>query len=222
MREPTGYASSPCAATKADWGFSQTPATLVLAGGRGARIGGAKPERLLGGLRLVDHAYRAARRYSGRIAVGVRAADQVNATTDMKIVLDNPGIEGPLASLAAGLAWAKECGAELLLTLPCDAPFLPHDLCARLQTRLQNGASVVALPASHGRAHPACGLWRTAAIRELPIYLLGGRRSLLGFAEHLGHAIEDWGAPTRDPFFNVNTPEDLSIAEAWLAQPHRE
>ncbi|MBY0565470.1 MAG: molybdenum cofactor guanylyltransferase [Hyphomonadaceae bacterium] len=195
---------------------------LVLAGGRGARIGGGKPERTLAGYRLIDHVLHFARRSCGVVALGLHAPDQVDAPADLHVVLDRSGIEGPLASLAAGLTWAKRSAADYLLTLPCDAPFLPHDLGARLRMRLATSLAAAALPTSHGRMHPSCGLWRADAVEKIADYLSSGRRSLIGFAEHVGYAVEDWGAPARDPFFNINTPDDLAQAEAWLAQPHFE
>jgi molybdopterin-guanine dinucleotide biosynthesis protein A len=223
MSEFTDVASSPCGGTAIDLGFepSAFPCVLVLAGGAGSRIGGAKPDRTLAGHRLIDHAIQIARRNGRCVAVGLRTPEQVKLEgTDT--VVDASNLEGPVASLAAGLAWAKDCGADLLLTLPCDAPFLPRDLAKRLQARLRTSGAAVVLPESHGRVHPSCAIWRTRVIAQLPTYLSSRRRSLTGFAEHVGYAVEDWGSPARDPFFNVNTPEDLSIAEAWLAQPHFE
>ncbi|OQW61163.1 MAG: hypothetical protein A4S17_02090 [Proteobacteria bacterium HN_bin10] len=223
MREFIEVASSPCGATEIDLGFEASPVScvLVLAGGAGVRIGGAKPERALGGHRLIDHTIQIARRGGRRVAVGLRAAEQVEVD-GVRVVLDRPDIEGPLAGLAAGLEWAKEVGADFLFTLPCDAPFLPHDLAERLQMRQRASGAAVVLPASHGRLHPSCGVWRTNVICALRDFLSSRRRSLIGFAEHAGYAVEDWGAPARDPFFNVNTPEDLAQAEAWFAQPHFE
>lgn len=185
-------------------------------------MGGAKPERMLAGRRLIDHAINAARRYGEQVAIGLRAADQISAPDDLECVIDQPGIDGPLAGLAAGIAWAKRVRARCLLTIPCDAPFLPHDLARRLQTRLETSSAAVVLPASHGRWHPSSALWRVGVLDQLPHYLASKRRSLIGLAEHVGHAVEDWGAPECDPFFNVNTPEDLSTAESWLVQPHLE
>lgn len=224
MAENLEVASSPCAAAEDDWGFASglDLVVLVLAGGEGKRMGGAKPERMLAGRRLIDHAINAARRYGEQVAIGLRAADQISAPDDLECVIDQPGIDGPLAGLAAGIAWAKRVRARCLLTIPCDAPFLPHDLARRLQTRLETSSAAVVLPASHGRWHPSSALWRVGVLDQLPHYLASKRRSLIGLAEHVGHAVEDWGAPECDPFFNVNTPEDLSTAESWLVQPHLE
>lgn len=218
MNEQREASSPPCSATEADWGFgtSSTLCVLVLAGGQGMRMGGAKPERLLGGHRLVDHALHIARRNGGRVAVGLRAPGQVQVE-GAQVVLDESGVEGPVASLAAGLNWARENGVDLLLTLPCDAPFLPRDLGVRLNKRLELSGDAAALATSHGRTHPSCGLWRTGAIASLSSYLSSGRRSLIGFAEHIGYVVEDWGAPERDPFFNINTPEELEMAATCLS-----
>lgn len=183
-------------------------------------MGGGKPQRRLAGRTLLSHALDRARGYGAPVAVGVRSAHQLTEGGDC--VLDDTKIVGPLASLSAGFAWALTAGADHLLTLPCDAPFLPGDLRARLAARLGSN-DLVALPRSSGQLHPASGLWRVSAREYLAPYLATGRRSLLGFAEYAGaeyagFAVEDWGAPERDPFFNVNTPDDLRTAERWLAE----
>lgn len=191
-------------------------AALVLAGGEGRRMGGGKPHRALGPRRLLDHAIAAAGRHGGPVAVSVREAKQAPASIDL--VIDSRYVEGPLAGLLAGLAWAEDLAAPFLLTLPCDAPFLPRNLAQRLLGRLRQTGAVAALPMSAGRLHPSCGLWRVDALRQAAVFTATGRSSLLGFAAFLGFTVEDWGVPARDPFFNVNTPADLAVAEAWLAE----
>ena len=183
-------------------------------------MGGCKSERLLGARRLLDYAIDVAGRHGGLVAIGVRDAAQARSDTDF--VVDAASVRGPLASLVAGLAWAVRSAAPFLLTVPCDAPFLPSDLAGRLHNRLRQAGAMAALPRSAGRLHPSCGLWRTHASKQALAYIATGRSSLQGFADFIGFAVEDWGAPSRDPFFNVNTPEDLAIAEARLAQPHLE
>lgn len=185
-------------------------------------MGGGKPVRALCGRQLIDYAMDQARREGFVTAIGLRSRDQIPAAGERHLVLDREDIDGPLAALAAGLEWARHLNVVGLLTLPCDAPFLPHDLGARLTAVMARAPAMAIVPMSEGRLHPACALWRTDALALLPEYLAGGDRSLLGFADHVGFGIEDWGAPVRDPFFNVNTPDDLSVAETWLLQPHLE
>lgn len=196
------------------------PAVLVLAGGEGKRMGGGKPQRQLAGRTLLDFALDRARQSGAPIAIGARFTGQLAMPNDVVCVPDDAAIDGPLASLSAGLTWAAAVRAQHLLTLPCDAPFLPDDLGQKLQRRADGKRPV--LPMSRGQVHPACGLWPVCMGAQLPAYLATGRRSLLGFADHVGYQTEDWGSPERDPFFNVNTPEDLRTAGQWLVQPHLE
>lgn len=188
-------------------------AAVILAGGGGRRIGGGKPLRMLGGMTLLERALRQARQWSDAVAVAVRDEGQLG-TADLPTVLDEPGIEGPLGGLAAGLRFARETGRDALLSLPADMPFLPEDLSPRLEQAI--GGRLAALPRSDGHLHPVCGLWRTGALDCLPGYLGSGKRSLKGFAEAIGFAAVDWPAGPPDPFLNINSAEDLAWAEQLI------
>lgn len=182
------------------------PAVLILAGGEGSRIGGGKPLRRLGGSTLLQRAIARAQGWSDEVAVAARDGAQVGEP-GVPILLDPPGLEGPLG----GLASALRLEGAAVLTIPCDLPFLPDDLPERLAAALPGHA--VALAASGGRVHPVCGLWRMDALAHLREYAASGRRSLTGFAETLGYAAVEW---PEDAFFNVNAPEDLAEAESRL------
>jgi molybdopterin-guanine dinucleotide biosynthesis protein A len=170
---------------------------VILAGGEGRRIGGGKPQRLLGGETLLDRALRRARSWSDEVLVAAREGGDLQ---------DDPAIEGPLGGVAAALALGGD-----VLTIACDMPFLPDDLPARLM-----GDATVAVAASGGRLHPVCALWKAEARAALPAYLATGRRSLTGFAEAAGYAAVEWPVEPFDPFFNINDPTDLARAEALL------
>lgn len=185
-------------------------AAVILAGGEGSRIGGGKPLRTLGGTTLLERAVRQAQQWSDAVAVAVRDEHQLGAT-DLPMVLDEPGIEGPLGGLAAALRFAGAQGCEAALTIPADTPFLPPDLRSRLEQAL--GGHFSSIASSGGRLHPVCGLWRTDALARLPSYLASGKRSLKGFAEALGFAAVEWPAGPTDPFLNINSAKDLASAE---------
>lgn len=189
-------------------------AVAVLAGGEGKRIGGRKPQILLGGMTLLDRAYAFAREWSDRCIIVVRSPDQIGPAASPTIA-DMPKVMGPLAGLAAALGWARDEGVELILTIPCDMPFLPEDLPSRLVATIgENGA---ALASSNGRLHPVCGLWRTNCLDQLAQYRKTGMSSLRGFAAQVGHVVVDWPSVPRDPFFNINDPDDLEAARKWIA-----
>ena len=172
---------------------------VILAGGEGRRIGGGKPQRLLGGETLLDRALRKARRWSDEVLVAAREGGDLR---------DDPAIEGPLGGVAAALGLGED-----VLTISCDMPFLPDDLPERLVSH-----EVATLAASGGRLHPVCALWKAGARDALPAYLATGRRSLTGFAEAVGYRAVEWQVEPFDLFFNINDEADLARAEALLAQ----
>ncbi len=186
----------------------------ILAGGDGSRMGGAKPLVRLAGQSLVERSYAKARGWSDHVVVVVRSPSQLGGL-DLPSVGDEPGMEGPLAGLAAALRWSKKGGRQGLLAIACDMPFLPADLPGRLAAGI--GKHRAAVAASGGQLYPVCSLWRNEALEELPAYCRSGRSSLRGFARHLGFAAVEWPANGRDPFFNINNPDDLAAAKAILS-----
>ncbi len=185
-------------------------AVVILAGGKGSRIGGGKPLMRLAGERLIDRALRTARSWSDLIAVAVRKAAQVE-WVNAAIITDEPGIGGPLAGLVSALSFAERSDRQFLLTIPADSPFLPSDLLDRLCSEI--GDRNCALASSGGQIHPVCGLWRTNALHRVPTYVAGGRRSLKGFAALVGFREVAWPSEPVDPFFNINTTNELVQAE---------
>lgn len=192
-----------------------TPAVVVLAGGEGTRIGGGKPLRRLGSERLIDRALRQARNWSDVVAVSVRNSSQFG-DIDARILLDDPAVEGPLAGLIAALAFARSKDRNTVLTIASDMPFLPDDLPQRLALAI--GHYACALASSGGRLHPVCGLWRTSALAQVDRQLETGQRSLKSFAERVGSVAVEWPGGSKDPFFNINTAEDLAGAERRIAR----
>lgn len=188
---------------------------VVLAGGRGIRIGGEKPKLELGGISLLDHALAKARHYSTVVAVSIGSHGE-DIECDAPVLRDSMDIAGPVAGLDASLQFAARIGAAYLMIIPCDTPLLPTDLLQRLVAGI--GSASAALPRHAGQLHPASSLWRVdVATKSLPRNNSTGRRSLWGFAETLGYAAVDLPATAPDPFLNINTREALAEAEHLLA-----
>jgi molybdopterin-guanine dinucleotide biosynthesis protein A len=183
-------------------------AAVVLAGGEGRRMGGNKPLRAWRGELLLEHALRKARGFAPTVAVALRSPEQAGAA-GVPLLIDDPGLAGPLAGLASAISFAHDAGAQAVVTLPCDAPLVPEELAARLGAALEPGDGV-AKAVSHGQWQPTCALWRANLAAPLAAYAARGGRSLRGFAEAAGLRLVDWGAPEPDPFASANTPEDLA------------
>ena len=121
---------------------------------------------------------------------------------------------GPLGGIEAALAWlATHCPqTPWLVSVPVDCPFLPPDLVDRLQA-----AGRSACATSGGRDHPTVALWHVTQLEPLRLTLHHGRRGVAAFLDACEAARVDWPALPVDPFFNVNTPEDLAAAARILS-----
>lgn len=131
---------------------------------------------------------------------------------------DLPGdYAGPLAGFAAAVDLLGT-EAELLVCAAVDAPFLPEDYVARLLTGLGGRAAAIG---TYGRQpYPTNSVWRLDRVRALPARLRAGTapRSLKSLAAEMGAVAVEWPAgPAGDPFANINTPQDLALAEARAA-----
>jgi molybdopterin-guanine dinucleotide biosynthesis protein A len=128
---------------------------------------------------------------------------------------------GPLAGILAGLEWAAAHRPDVadIVSVPGDCPFLPDDLVARLEAARQAAQVPLACARSGEWRHPVVALWRVALRDDLRLALVKEdlRKIELWTARH-GIAIADWPAAPVDPFFNVNTPEDVAEAERIAAQ----
>lgn len=193
-----------------------TPGLLVvvLAGGEGRRMGGGKPLRFFRGRTLIAHALDRAFSWSSQVAVSVRSPEQVGSVA-APLVLDTPGIEGPLAGLSAALSFARDLGVGRLLTLPCDMPGLPDDLARRLEQAAVPGAGV-AIAMCGGRLHPVSAVWDVEVQASLSGYLAGGRSSVRGFGETIGMKAVVWDDAYATAFQNFNTQTELSCADGGV------
>jgi molybdopterin-guanine dinucleotide biosynthesis protein A len=185
-------------------------AGCIIAGGRARRLGGAgKSHFEIGGRSIIDHVVSRIAPQVGALAVNANGDPARFAALRLPVLADAlPGQLGPLAGLLAGLQWSP---APLLLTVPGDTPFLPTDLAARLLAA--SAGKSCAIAQSGGRRHPVCGLWRKDIAGELRHYLAQGRRTVEGFTDLLDCGVAVWPAEPYDPFFNINTPEDLLLAQ---------
>ena len=183
---------------------------IILAGGAGRRIGGQKPEVLLEGRPLIDHITRRLA-HQGRLIIS--GDSQLAARRALPFIADTYAEGGPLAGIHAALVWAKSEGLEAIISLPCDVPFLPLDLVARL------GASTdtLTIAGSGARQHPTVGLWPVGIISPLETALRQGHRTMSDFLVQHAHSVVNWPIEPFDPFFNINTPFDLALAEIIAA-----
>ncbi len=136
-------------------------------------------------------------------------------------VADNPG---PLAGILAGMLWAERAvpGATHVLTVPGDTPFIPTDLAVRLDVAREQSAADIAVAESDGIAHPVAALWPVDLAAPLQTALGDGMRRVWDFLDRYAVSRVPFATDGFDPFFNVNTPEDLAEAERLSPDPRNE
>jgi molybdopterin-guanine dinucleotide biosynthesis protein A len=183
---------------------------LVLAGGMSTRFGAEKAAALLDGKPLLVHA-RAALAGCSRVAVSAEAgseAERLARDHGLAVVYDAPGhARGPLAGVAAGLAWGRDLGAERLALAPCDTPRMTAAMVGRMDRALRP-ADLIAAALTEDGLHALCAVLRISALDPIAEAMADGAhppvRSLwraIGLREI---RFDDASA-----FANVNRPEDL-------------
>lgn len=181
-----------------------------------------KPLLALGDGTLLDHVVARAGPQTSRLALNVNGSSSAYARFRLPILADiPPGGQGPLAGIATGLAWAaaEADGAGWLALFAGDTPFFPVDLTARLLEQAGFTGAAIIVPSSKGRIHPTFGLWRTNLAREVSATLAGGgSHAVRAFMAGRNVAKVPIEGATVDPFFNVNTPDDLLEARRMLAE----
>ncbi|WP_420996395.1 molybdenum cofactor guanylyltransferase MobA [Cupriavidus sp. 30B13] len=197
---------------------------LILAGGRGSRMGGTdKGLQPLRGAPMALHTLRRLAPQTGSVLISANRNLAAYAAFGMPVVTDPasdpasepaPEFAGPLAGMLAGL---RQCRTGWLLTAPCDSPFLPADLAARLAAAVEAQGAEMAIPvtvdaAGRRQTQPVFCLMPAAALDSLAAYLAGGRRKIETWAasHRLAEVLfEDAGA-----FANINTLDELRALEA--------
>ena len=181
-------------------------AALILAGGKATRFGGAdKAFVRLQGRPLIEHVLDRLRPQAEAMAISANGDPARFSAYGLKVLADAPEFSacGPLAGVAAGLAWAEAAGAEFLLTMPVDTPFFPLDLAAELSP----GPSVAVYA---GRQHHLAALWPVAFRPGLEDFLRRDAKYKVRDALALCGARQVVFTSPRDPFANLNSPDDLS------------
>jgi molybdopterin-guanine dinucleotide biosynthesis protein A len=197
-------------------------AVVVLAGGQATRLGGGdKCRRLISGTSIIDRVIAALRPQTNLLLLSANGPPERFSDLGLTVIGDGETeLQGPLGGLLSAMSWIAENAPSItgLVSAPADSPFLPADLVDRLQAAATQGPGEIAMASSGGRKHPVAALWPLGLRDALAETLAApGSRSVLKFANRFKVVTEEFSVDPVDPFFNVNTPEDLAAAEK-LAQ----
>lgn len=189
---------------------------VVLAGGQSRRMGGRDKAMVsLAGQPLIDHVIGRLAPQVGPIAINTNS-DPARFGKTYPILSDSvEDRPGPLAGILAALDWAVALKADWVVTVATDTPFLPRDLVDRLIRAQAASRAPIVLAETEDGLQPVTGLWYAPLAASLRGSLQTGIRRVTDYTEEKGAVSAIFSA---GDFANINTPEDLSRAEARLQQ----
>lgn len=196
---------------------------VLLAGGQSRRMGGgSKFLQEIDGKSLLCHIISTIEPQVTDLILNININPEAIGNINIPMVTDSVGgFVGPLSGILTGLEYFIEnnVSASHMLSVPTDAPFIPKDLVARLQTGLSDHPErTIVMAESVGRVHPVVALWPLALAADLRSALVEeDLRKILVFADRYTRVNVVWGDHEGDPFFNINRPEDLDEARKRLA-----
>ena len=197
---------------------------VMLAGGKAARMGGGdKSLRQIGARRIIDHVIDRLGAQCAPLALNANGDPARLAGFGLPVLPDQmAGFPGPLAGVLAGLDWAAAMGHPAIVTAAADTPFFPADLVVRLRAAAgPSGLVLAACQDPEGRIwrQPTFGLWPVSLRNTLSAALVRGERKMALWAMHNGATTAAFADATPPAFFNINTPDDLVQATAYLIRP---
>lgn len=196
---------------------------VILAGGLARRLGRVdKAFVRLGQTNLLQRAIDICEPQCSQIIINANGdPDRFHQTTKTIVADTIQGHAGPLAGVLAAMQWVLRNSPQTkwIATLPVDTPFAPDDFALKLLSQITKSNSEMACASSNGRHHPVVGLW--------PVNLADDLRDAM-INEDI-RKVDQWTARYKlinvefevenyDPFFNINTPQDIETGEKTLLE----
>jgi molybdopterin-guanine dinucleotide biosynthesis protein A len=180
---------------------------VVLAGGQGSRMGGVdKGLQPFRGKPMVQHVVERLQGQVGELLINANRNAEAYARFGFRVIADEiEGFAGPLAGFERGLAHAS---GELVVTAPCDSPFLAADLVSRLERALVEKGADLAVAKTGDQAHPVFSLMRREVHGSLRDFLASGQRKIDRWYAAL-NVVEVPFDDEPQAFLNINTLDEL-------------
>jgi len=202
-------------------------AGAIIAGGKSSRmradgIAGDKFLQLLGSKTMLEQVVARLSPQVDHLFINTNTVHSALPNLNLPITADAQShFGGPLIGLKTAFEYAQNY--SFVLSVTGDCPFIPRDLMSRLYERQQKTNARIVMASSNGRVHPIFGLWKPDILEPLNAWLEHTEKaSVLAFAKAIGFETVDFPfqpmpktSETYDPFFNINTAEDLKNARKF-------
>tara|TARA_B110000438_G_scaffold13529_1_gene13082 strand:+ start:24 stop:644 length:621 start_codon:yes stop_codon:yes gene_type:complete len=189
----------------------------ILAGGKSKRMGEDKLFVKLNNKTLIEHTINKVRKHFKKLIIVTNNDNEFFKKNNYTIVKDCiTGQLGPLVGILTTMKWAKENypNCSWVATFPCDTPFFPESIISKFIEESKKKESLILCASSHGRKHNIFGLWSLDLYDKLYNDLVNNKvRKVQDWTKVNNIKNLEFKFKDYDPFFNINTVEDLEIAK---------
>lgn len=186
---------------------------IILAGGKGQRLGGIDKGLLnLHGKPLIEYAMAMLQPHVKSLLISANRQLDVYARYGVTVIRDANASNGPLCGIASALAHVH---TRYAMTIPCDCPFLPADLVLRMYQELTSQHADIAVAHDGERLQSVCLLFNTSLKTSLDNYLADGDRQAHRWVTQQHHVTVDFSLQ-KGSFMNINTQEEYALAESHI------
>ena len=189
----------------------------ILAGGQSKRMGKDKLFLELNNKKLIEHTLDKVKKYLKKIIIITNQDNKFFFENNLTTVKDCvEGQLGPLVGILTAMKWAKEnlSKCSWIATFPCDTPFFPESIIKSFIEESEKKESLILCASSHGRKHNIFGLWSLDLYDKLKDDLINKKvRKVQDWTEKNKIKNLEFKFKDYDPFFNINTEEDLEFAK---------
>jgi len=189
----------------------------ILAGGQSKRMGKDKSFLEINDKKLIEYSIDKVKKYLKDLIIVTNSDNEFFLKNNLTVVKDCiEGQLGPLVGILTAMKWAKKNSSKYswIATFPCDTPFFPESIIKSFINESKKKESLILSASSHGRRHNIFGLWSLDLYDKLKNDLVNNNV----------RKVEDWTKKNKiknlefkfkdyDPFFNINTQEDLEFAK---------
>ena len=189
----------------------------ILAGGQSKRMGKDKLFLELNNKKLITHTIDKVKKYLKKVIIITNQDNEFFSQNNLTTVKDCiEGQLGPLVGILTAMKWAKEnlSKCSWIATFPCDTPFFPESIIGSFIEESEKKESLILCASSHGRKHNIFGLWSLDLYDKLKNDLVNKKiRKVQDWTEKNKIKNLEFKFKDYDPFFNINSEEDLEFAK---------
>ena len=189
----------------------------ILAGGKSKRMGEDKPFLNLNNKTLIEHTIDKVKKYLNELIIVTNKENEFFKKNNLITVKDYIGGQlGPLMGILTAMKWVKENSPKhsWIASFPCDTPFFPESIIPKFIEESKKKESLILCASSHGRKHNIFGLWSIDLYDKLYNDLVNNKvRKVQDWTKENNIKNLEFEFKDYDPFFNINTAEDLEFAK---------